>query len=106
MLLLSYWDFVSQDTLGPVRPHGFPCWEIEHGGVLERTPATGRLPSAAGSSVSKGLLLNGRVVDDPARDLATELVSELVGLPAYGNPEPAGAAVRHAGGIPPLAETP
>lgn len=35
VLLLSYWDFVSQDTLVEVYPDGFPGWEIEHGGVLE-----------------------------------------------------------------------
>ena len=35
VLLLSYWDFVSQETLSQVYPDGFPGWEIEHGGVLE-----------------------------------------------------------------------
>jgi creatinine amidohydrolase len=118
VLLLSYWDFVSQDTLAQVYPDGFPGWEIEHGGVLEtslmlhlepsrvdmdrlvdgpaailprfdrlpvvpaRTPATGCLSSAAGSSASKGALLHGQVVDDLVADLAAELARERAGVPA------------------------
>ena len=35
VLLLSYWDYVSDTTLGAVYPDGFPGWDIEHGGVLE-----------------------------------------------------------------------
>ncbi|GER24327.1 creatininase [Zafaria cholistanensis] len=35
VLLLSYWDFVTDQTLAAVYPGGFPGWEIEHGGVLE-----------------------------------------------------------------------
>lgn len=35
VLLLSYWDYVSQHTLDTVYPEGFPGWDIEHGGVLE-----------------------------------------------------------------------
>jgi creatinine amidohydrolase len=112
VLLLSYWDFVSQDTLTQVYPDGFPGWDIEHGGVLEtslmlhleparvaidrlidgpaavlprfdrlpvvpeRTPATGCLSSAAGSSTVKGGLLFRQVVGDLAADLASELVRE------------------------------
>ncbi|CAM4028245.1 MULTISPECIES: creatininase [Helcobacillus] len=34
-MLLSYWDFVTEDTLRAVYPDGFPGWDIEHGGVLE-----------------------------------------------------------------------
>ncbi|WP_035741428.1 creatininase [Arthrobacter sp. MA-N2] len=114
VLLLSYWDFVSQDTLSRVYPDGFPGWEIEHGGVLEtslmlhleparvamdrlvdgpaavlprfdrlpvvpeRTPATGCLSSAAGSSADKGVLLYGQVTDH----LSLELAGELLGQPA------------------------
>ncbi|MEO8222901.1 MAG: creatininase [Specibacter sp.] len=117
VLLLSYWDFVSQDTLAQVYPDGFPGWDIEHGGVLEtslmlhleparvaldrlvdgpaavlprfdrlpvvpeRTPVTGCLSSAAGSSVSKGILLYGQVVEDLALDLAAELIREPAGVP-------------------------
>lgn len=112
VLLLSYWDFVSPDTLGRVYPDGFPGWDIEHGGVLEtslmlhleparvaldrlvdgpaavlprfdrlpvvpeRTPATGCLSSAAGSSAAKGALLYGQVVDDLTADLSAELIRE------------------------------
>jgi len=35
VLLLSYWDYVSEQTLEAVYPDGFPGWDIEHGGVLE-----------------------------------------------------------------------
>lgn len=34
-LLLSYWDYVGEETLAQVYPQGFPGWDIEHGGVLE-----------------------------------------------------------------------
>ncbi|KAA0977093.1 creatininase [Paeniglutamicibacter gangotriensis] len=34
-MLLSYWDFVDEDTLEKVFPDGFLGWDIEHGGVLE-----------------------------------------------------------------------
>ncbi|WP_186758987.1 MULTISPECIES: creatininase [Arthrobacter] len=118
VLLLSYWDFVSQDTLALVYPDGFPGWDIEHGGVLEtslmlhleparvaldrlvdgpaamlprfdrlpvvpeRTPATGCLSSAAGSSANKGILLYEQVVEDLAQDLAAELTRKPAGVPA------------------------
>lgn len=35
VILLSYWDFVSEETLATVYPDGFPGWDVEHGGVLE-----------------------------------------------------------------------
>lgn len=34
-VLMSYWDFVDDDTLQKVFPDGFLGWDIEHGGVLE-----------------------------------------------------------------------
>lgn len=34
-VLMSYWDFVDDDTLHKVFPDGFLGWDIEHGGVLE-----------------------------------------------------------------------
>ncbi|GAA1873635.1 creatininase [Paeniglutamicibacter psychrophenolicus] len=34
-MLLSYWDFVGEETLEAVFPDGFLGWDIEHGGVLE-----------------------------------------------------------------------
>lgn len=34
-VLLSYWDFVDEETLETVFPDGFLGWDIEHGGVLE-----------------------------------------------------------------------
>ncbi|KAE8764171.1 creatininase [Georgenia thermotolerans] len=35
VLLLSYWDYVSEDTLEAVYHGAFPGWDVEHGGVLE-----------------------------------------------------------------------
>ncbi|GAA2038878.1 creatininase [Yaniella flava] len=34
-VLMSYWDFVDEETLDAVFPEGFFGWDIEHGGVLE-----------------------------------------------------------------------
>lgn len=34
-VLMSYWDFVDDETLQEVFPDGFLGWDIEHGGVLE-----------------------------------------------------------------------
>lgn len=35
IVLLSYWDFISEDTIARVFPEGFSGWAVEHGGVLE-----------------------------------------------------------------------
>lgn len=35
VLLLSYWDYVSQQTLDTIYGDSFPGWDVEHGGVLE-----------------------------------------------------------------------
>ncbi|OEY65443.1 creatininase [Marinobacter sp. X15-166B] len=35
VVVLSYWDFVTQDTIETVFPDGFTGWDVEHGGVLE-----------------------------------------------------------------------
>ncbi|AXH95404.1 creatininase [Ornithinimicrobium avium] len=35
VLLLSYWDYVSQESLDAVYGDAFPGWDVEHGGVLE-----------------------------------------------------------------------
>ncbi|MDO4887190.1 MAG: creatininase [Actinomycetaceae bacterium] len=34
-VLLSYWDFVGDDTIEKLYPEGFTGWDLEHGGVLE-----------------------------------------------------------------------
>ncbi|WP_048305529.1 creatininase [Halomonas sp. PR-M31] len=33
--LLSYWDFISENTIAKVFPDGFTGWAVEHGGILE-----------------------------------------------------------------------
>lgn len=35
VVVLSYWDFVTQPTIERLYPDGFPGWAVEHGGVLE-----------------------------------------------------------------------
>lgn len=35
VIVLSYWDFVTEDTIAAIYPEGFPGWAVEHGGVLE-----------------------------------------------------------------------
>ncbi|WP_166969403.1 creatininase [Brevibacterium atlanticum] len=35
VMLLSYWDFVDEATIGRLYPNGFTGWDLEHGGVLE-----------------------------------------------------------------------
>lgn len=34
-ILLSYWDFVDEDTIEEIYQGTFPGWDVEHGGVLE-----------------------------------------------------------------------
>lgn len=60
VLLLSYWDFVSSQTLETVYPDGFPGWEIEHGGVLETSLMLHLHPE---------LVRMDRAVDHPPADL-------------------------------------
>ena len=35
VVMLSYWDFVTDKTIARIYPDGFPGWAVEHGGVLE-----------------------------------------------------------------------
>jgi creatinine amidohydrolase len=35
VVVLSYWDFVTEQTIARLYPDGFPGWAVEHGGVLE-----------------------------------------------------------------------
>ena len=35
VMLLSYWDYVGEETIKTVFPDGFTGWDVEHGGVLE-----------------------------------------------------------------------
>lgn len=34
-ILLSYWDFVDEETIEEIYRGAFPGWDVEHGGVLE-----------------------------------------------------------------------
>jgi creatinine amidohydrolase len=35
IVVLSYWDFVTPETISRLYPDGFSGWAVEHGGVLE-----------------------------------------------------------------------
>ena len=35
VMILSYWDFIGEDTIERLYPDGFTGWALEHGGVLE-----------------------------------------------------------------------
>lgn len=35
VIVLSYWDFVTDDVIEKLYPEGFTGWDLEHGGVME-----------------------------------------------------------------------
>lgn len=35
VMLMSYWDFVSNETIDRLYPEGFTGWDLEHAGVME-----------------------------------------------------------------------
>lgn len=35
VMMLSYWDFVTEDVIERLYVDGFPGWAVEHGGVME-----------------------------------------------------------------------
>ena len=35
VMILSYWDFIGDETIEQLYPDGFTGWALEHGGVLE-----------------------------------------------------------------------
>ncbi len=35
VMLLSYWDFIGDQTIEKLYPEGFSGWDLEHGGVME-----------------------------------------------------------------------
>lgn len=35
VMILSYWDFINDDTIHEIYGDNFPGWDVEHGGVLE-----------------------------------------------------------------------
>lgn len=34
-IFMSYWDFVTDETINKIYPDGFPGWALEHAGVME-----------------------------------------------------------------------
>lgn len=60
VLLLSYWDYVSQGSLDAVYGDTFPGWDVEHGGVLETSLMLHLEPE---------LVQLDRAIDHPAAEL-------------------------------------
>ena len=56
VVLLSYWNFVLDDTIRAIYPDGFSGWDVEHGGVLETSLMLALHPH---------LVDMGKVVDHP-----------------------------------------
>ncbi|VEG26059.1 creatininase [Actinomyces howellii] len=60
VMLLSYWDFVTEEVIARLYPEGFPGWDVEHGGVMETSLMLEFFPE---------LVHMDRVMDLPAADL-------------------------------------
>lgn len=60
VMMLSYWDFVTQDVIEELYPEGFPGWDVEHGGVMETALMLNYFPE---------LIDMDKVMDLPAADL-------------------------------------
>ena len=60
VMLLSYWDFVTEEVISRLYPDGFPGWDVEHGGVMETSLMLEYFPD---------LVRMERVMDLPAADL-------------------------------------
>lgn len=57
VVVLSYWDFVTESAIAKLYPDGFPGWAVEHGGVLETSLMLALYPE---------LVDLGRAIDHPA----------------------------------------
>ncbi|MDO4244145.1 MAG: creatininase [Actinomyces sp.] len=60
VMLLSYWDFVTEEVIARLYPDGFPGWDVEHGGVMETSLMLEYFPE---------LVHMDRVMDLPAAEL-------------------------------------
>lgn len=60
VMLLSYWDFVTDEVISNLYPDGFPGWDVEHGGVMETALMLEYFPE---------LVDMDKVMDLPAADL-------------------------------------
>ncbi len=56
VVLLSYWNFVLDETIRQIYPEGFAGWDVEHGGVLETSLMLELHPSLVDMS---------RIIDHP-----------------------------------------
>ncbi|RJF44745.1 creatininase [Actinomyces sp. 2119] len=60
VMMLSYWDYVTDDVISRLYPDGFPGWDVEHGGVMETSLMLEYFPD---------LVAMDRVMDLPAAQL-------------------------------------
>lgn len=59
VVMLSYWDFVTEETIARIYPEGFPGWAVEHGGVLETSVPLRSLHTTCFRRFLNGRLLPG-----------------------------------------------
>lgn len=57
IMMLSYWDYVTEEVIEELYPQGFPGWDVEHGGVMETSLMLKHFPEIVDLS---------RVMDLPA----------------------------------------
>lgn len=60
VMMLSYWDFVTDEVIAELYQDGFPGWDVEHGGVMETALMLEYFPE---------LVDMDRVMDLPAAEL-------------------------------------
>ncbi|CAM2833139.1 creatininase [Actinomyces slackii] len=60
VMILSYWDFVTEEVIAQLYPDGFPGWDVEHGGVMETSLMLEYFPEQVAMD---------RVMDLPPADL-------------------------------------
>ncbi|MBF0696552.1 creatininase [Actinomyces bowdenii] len=60
VMMVSYWDFVTDEVIAELYPDGFPGWDVEHGGVMETSLMLTHFPD---------LVHMDRVMDLPAAQL-------------------------------------
>ncbi len=63
IVVLSYWNFVTEATIKQLYPEGFTGWDLEHGGVLETSLMLALFPH---------LVQKDKAVDHPPGVFLTE----------------------------------
>lgn len=67
--LLSYWDFVDDETIAELYPDGFTGWDLEHAGVMETSLMLLFYPDLVDMSKTKDALYRGLPAELPNYDV-------------------------------------